>query len=69
MESLRFTDIDAALTKCMHAHPPQGQEYRLHPDAQAMADTWARMVCTGAELLPLKAITTETLLAMQRWSE
>ncbi|WP_208512325.1 hypothetical protein [Variovorax paradoxus] len=57
-ESFLYRDLDAALTRCMSAHPPVGQERRLHPDAQLMAGLWAemtvsqRMTTAAAEVKP-----------------
>ena len=47
-----FETVDQALKRCIERHPPCPPEYRMHSDANAIADVWAAMVCGSAETIP-----------------
>lgn len=46
---ISFDEIDAALSRCMAAHPPVAPEFILHEDASRMAGLWAEMLLAGAK--------------------
>ena len=65
--SLSFRAIDAALTRCMEAHPPEGLERRMHPDANTMAGLWAQMLVDRIDAVPLASVKPDVLAAWERW--
>ena len=65
--SLSFRAIDAALTRCMEAHPPEGLERRMHPDANTMAGLWAQMLVDRIDAVPLASVKPDVLAAGERW--
>lgn len=67
-ESFLYRDLDAALTRCMSAHPPVGQERRLHPDAQLMAGLWAEMTVSRRMSTPAAEVKLAIKEAVLRWS-
>jgi hypothetical protein len=68
-ESFLYRDLDAALTRCMSAHPPVGQERRLHPDAQLMAGLWAEMTVSQQMSTAAAEVKPAIKEAVLRWSE
>ncbi|WP_374684722.1 DUF3717 domain-containing protein [Variovorax sp. ZS18.2.2] len=52
----------------MRAHPPSGMERRLHVDANAMAELWARMLVTRTTSVVINDVDPDTLAALNRWS-
>ena len=65
--SLSFRAIDAALTRCMEAHPPEGLERRMHPDANTMAGLWAQMLVDRVDTVPRAGINQDVMAALERW--
>ena len=65
--SLSFRAIDAALTRCMEAHPPEGLERRMHPDANTMAGLWAQMLVDRIDAVPLASVKPDVLAVWERW--
>ena len=59
--------IDAALTRCMEAHPPEGLERRMHPDANTMAGLWAQMLVDRVDTVPRAGINPDVMAALERW--
>lgn len=66
-QTLSFEALDGALSRCMAAHPPEGVERRLHPDANSMSGLWAQMVVNQVESVPLADVGAGTLEALSRW--
>ena len=65
--SLSLDAIDAALARCMKAHPPEGLERSLHPDADALASEWALMLYLDKTELALRGLDRTFLQAFARW--
>ena len=65
--SLSFRAIDAALARCMEAHPPEGLERRMHADANVMAGLWAQMLVDRIDAVPLASVKPDVLAAWERW--
>lgn len=63
-----YQDLDAALTRCMAAHPPVGQERRLHPDAQVMTGLWAEMTVAQRMSTSVNEVEPAVRDAVQRWT-
>lgn len=66
-EALTFAALHAALDRCMRAHPPIGDERRMHPDANAMADLWAPMVLGRLTEVSVDAVDGRVMAAFLRW--
>lgn len=62
-----FEVLNAALTRCMAEHPPEGVELKLHVDANAMASLWSRMVLGEIQAVDAADVSTSVLDAIQRW--
>ena len=63
-----FETVDQALKRYMERHPPCPPEYRMHSDANAIADVWAAMVCGSAETIPAAEVSAKSLEAIERWN-
>ena len=65
--SFLFRQVEAAMRRCMQANPTTPPAYAMCPDAAALADLYATMLCyhldsiAAAELGPRKAD------ALARW--
>jgi hypothetical protein len=66
-ELLTFAELDAALERCMLAHPAIGDERRMHPDANAMANLWAPMVLRRQADVLVAGVDQRVLIAFRRW--
>jgi hypothetical protein len=66
-EVLTFAELDAALERCMRAHPAIGDERRMHPDANAMADLWAPMVLRRQVEVLVAGVDERVLSAFRQW--
>lgn len=66
---LTFVELDAALARCMAAHPPSGVELALHPDASRMADLWAQMFLSREDVCEWVSVDTRVAKAFESWSE
>jgi Protein of unknown function (DUF3717) len=64
---LRFVDLTAALDRCMKAHPPEGDEHRMHPDANAMGHPFAVMVLGRLQEIERREVAGRALEAFERW--
>lgn len=64
---LSFIDLQAALDRCMKEHPPTGEERRLHPDANRMADLFAVMALERIASVPRDTVKASVLEAYERW--
>ncbi len=65
---LHLADLYRALERCMAAHPPNGTDHHLHPDANALADLWAPMHLGRLESMPLEAVAPHVREAYGRWA-
>ncbi len=66
-QQLTFVELDQALSRCMAAHPPEGTDLKMHPDANRMADLWAAMTIERSTSVPLADVDPRVLEAFQRW--
>jgi hypothetical protein len=66
-ELLMFAELDAALERCMKAHPTIGDERRMHPDANTMANLWAPMVLRRQSNVLVADVDERVLVAFRRW--
>jgi hypothetical protein len=67
---VRFADLQAALSRCMEAHPPSQPGHVLHPDASKMADLWAAMLIANRQAaIPKKNVTGPILDAFNTWRQ
>ena len=66
--SLSFDAIHAALSRCMDAHPPQGLERSLHPDADVLANKWALLSYLRESELATGDADEVFLTVLTRWS-
>lgn len=67
--TLLYDDLTAALHRCMVAHPPQGDERRMHEDANRMAGLWAVMTLERRDEVPIDGVDPRVIEAMQKWSQ
>jgi hypothetical protein len=51
----------------MEAHPPEGLERRMHPDANTMAGLWAQMLVDRVDTVPRAGINPDVMAALERW--
>lgn len=65
---LTVVALQAALDRCMEAHPPSGHAHEMHPDANRMADLWASMVYTGCQAVDVSTVKPAIIEAYLRWS-
>lgn len=65
--SIPVNDLQAALARCMTAHPPKGQELKLHRDASLMADVFGVLIYEKAHLCDLAGLEDRHREAIQRW--
>ena len=65
---LTFTALHAALDRCMGAHPPEGLERSLHPEANALANLWGLMAYQRIAAVPIADVDPTVLAVYQRWS-
>ena len=65
---LMLADLQKALDRCMRAHPPEGIERSLHPEANALADVWARMLVERIDTVPTADLKPRVLEVYGRWS-
>ncbi|PZQ76872.1 MAG: hypothetical protein DI563_05705 [Variovorax paradoxus] len=68
MSQLHFAQLNAALSRCMAEHPPEGQEHRLHADANLMGGLWARMVVERLDTVDLVDVDVRVQQAIELWS-
>lgn len=66
--ALSYADLTAALHRCMVAHPPQGDEHRMHDDANRMASLWAVMTLERRQEVPIEGVDPRVIEVMQKWS-
>ncbi len=66
--TLTRDELHRALSRCMDAHPPEGIELRLHPDANSMAGLWGLMLYERTTSVPIDQMEAEVLDAYRRWS-
>ena len=66
-ELLTFAELNSALDRCMRAHPTIGDERRMHPDANVMADLWAPMVLGRKSEVPVAVVDERVMAAFRRW--
>lgn len=64
---LTYIELQAALDRCMKAHPPAGHELQLHPDANSMSDLWAVMALEGTPSVPTASVDPRVMEAFRRW--
>jgi hypothetical protein len=64
---VHLTELQAALDRCMKEHPPEGEERRMHPDANQMAKLWAPMVHGRVQAVPRNEVKPAVLEAFLRW--
>lgn len=64
---MSFEVLNAALTRCMAEHPPEGVELSLHVDADAMASLWSRMVLGQIQAVDTADVSASVLDAIHRW--
>lgn len=67
MTDLTYPALHTALARVMDAHPPSGAEYALHPDANALAGLWARMLLERIESVPFDTVKPTVRAAFERW--
>ena len=67
MSDLTYPALHTALARVMDAHPPSGAEYALHPDANALAGLWARMLLERIESVPFDTVKLTVRAAFDRW--
>ena len=60
-------NLKSALERCMTEHPPTGEERRLHPDANRMADLFAVMALERIVSVPQDTVKPSVLEAYERW--
>ena len=65
---LTFAALHAALDRCMSAHPPEGLERSLHPDANALANLWGLMAYQRISAVPIADVDPSVLVVYKRWS-
>lgn len=66
-EVLSFVGLQAALDRCMAAHPVDGREHRMHADANAMADLWAPMALQSCQSVNLEKVDDHVFQVYLRW--
>ena len=66
---LTFDELHAALSRCMDAHPPEGIELRLHPDANKIAGLWGLMIYQRTISIPVELVSPDVLEAYRRWKQ
>ena len=66
---LTFTALHAALDRCMGAHPPEGLERSLHPDANTLATLWGSMAYQRITAVPVADVDPSVLFVYLRWSD
>lgn len=64
---LTLDELQAALGRCMTAHPPEGLELRLHPDANRMADLLGLMIYQRVTSVSVAEVKTVIMDAYRRW--
>ena len=62
-----FAEINESLTRCMQEHPPQGDERKMHVDANLMSGLWSRMLLDRLEEVEAAGIKPAVLEAIDRW--
>ena len=67
-EQLTIQALQAALGRCMTAHPPEGRELRLHRDADRMAGVLGLMIYHHVESIPMVDVEQTACEALQRWT-
>ena len=67
MTELGYSALHTALDRAMQAHPPTGKERALHPDADALAGLWARMLLERLDAVPLDTVKPAVRAAFERW--
>ena len=65
---LKLSDLHNALDRCMRAHPPEGIERSLHPDANTLADVWARILVERIDTVPMDGLKPRVLEVYRQWS-
>lgn len=68
VEALTFEALHAALSRCMEAHPPDGAELRLHPDANTLAGLWGLMSYEKTQAVPVEQVKPSVMEAYRRWA-
>ena len=67
-EELTFDALHSALARCMAAHPPEGLERSLHPDANTLATLWGLMAYQRSRSVPVADVDQEVLVVYERWA-
>lgn len=65
---LTINQVAAALGACCKQHPPKENDYRLHPDAGALAEVYAIMVFQHDAAIEVEALMPEQRAAYERWT-
>lgn len=66
--TFNYTDIQAALERCMNAEPAEGKEYGLSRDASLLGDIIGEMIWRKLDAIPVRSVTGKHLDALNRWS-
>jgi len=64
-----FSEIQAALMRCMSAEPPVGEHLALSADSNQLADVYAEMAFFRQEERSLDALKPKQRAAFERWSK
>jgi Protein of unknown function (DUF3717) len=65
---LTINQVAAALGACCRQHPPKVNDYRLHPDASALAEVYAIMVFQHEAQIEAESLPPEQRAAFDRWA-
>ena len=66
---LSFESLHSALGRCMAAHPPEGLERSLHPDADMLANLWGLMAYQGTRSVAICEVDAAVLVVYERWAQ
>ena len=66
---LSFDSLHSALGRCMAAHPPEGLERSLHPDANTLATLWGLMAYQGVSSVAISDVDQAVLTVYERWAK
>jgi hypothetical protein len=66
---ITFAQIQSAIARCCDAHPPNGIELKLHPDASCLCDIMGAMIHARLQSVDPASIGDRQREALTRWSE
>ena len=62
-----FEQVEVAMRRCMQANPTGAPEYAMCPDAAALADLYATMLCYGLDSVAAAELGPRKVEAITRW--